>query len=51
LNLDNLAYFLCEVPFVQEVSIGHALTADALEYGITETVTRYLREIRKSNVQ
>lgn len=51
LNLDNLAYFLCEVPCVQEVSIGHALTADALEYGITETVTRYLREIRKSNVQ
>jgi pyridoxine 5-phosphate synthase len=33
------------VPGLAEVSIGHALVADALEYGMTETVHRYLRAI------
>jgi pyridoxine 5-phosphate synthase len=42
LNLANLAFFLKEVPGVQEVSIGHALIADALELGLAETVRRYL---------
>jgi pyridoxine 5-phosphate synthase len=44
LNLANLAAFLAEVPGVLEVSIGHALIADALELGLAETVRRY-REI------
>lgn len=48
LNLDNLSYFLTEVNPVQEVSIGHALTADALEYGMENAVRRYLIEIEKS---
>src|SRR5882724_5849494 len=38
LNRDNLGDFLRAVPGVQEVSIGHALVADALELGYTETV-------------
>jgi len=42
LNRDNLATFLITVPGVQEVSIGHALIADALEMGYTETVSAYL---------
>ncbi len=42
LNLDNLAPFLAMVAGVAEVSIGHALIADALELGLRETVTRYL---------
>jgi len=42
LNRDNLATFLTTVPGVQEVSIGHALIADALELGYTETVSAYL---------
>lgn len=42
LNLDNLRPFLAGVPGVLEVSIGHALTADALEFGMQETVRRYL---------
>jgi pyridoxine 5-phosphate synthase len=42
LNLDNLAPFLATVANVAEVSIGHALIADALELGLKETVTRYL---------
>ena len=49
LNLDNLSYFLSQVPQVEEVSIGHALTADALEYGIENTVQRYLAQIQSSD--
>ena len=48
LNLNNLSYFLSQVPQVEEVSIGHALTADALEYGIENTVQRYLAQIQSS---
>jgi pyridoxine 5-phosphate synthase len=42
LNLDNLGPFLAVVPGLLEVSIGHALVADALELGMAETVRRYL---------
>jgi pyridoxine 5-phosphate synthase len=42
LNRDNLAEFLRAVPGVREVSIGHALIADALEMGYTATVKAYL---------
>ena len=42
LNRDNLAAFVREVPGVLEVSIGHALIADALELGYTATVQAYL---------
>lgn len=41
LNRDNLAAFVAQVPGVIEVSIGHALIADALELGYTETVRAY----------
>jgi len=46
LNRDNLPRFLRAVPGVLEVSIGHALIADALELGLAETVRRYLDAIR-----
>jgi pyridoxine 5-phosphate synthase len=46
LNRANLADFLRLVPGVREVSIGHALIADALELGLHETVRDYLRCIR-----
>src|SRR5690606_37024033 len=42
LNLENLRYFLKHVPHVLEVSIGHALIGDALEFGMAETVKKYL---------
>ncbi|MDH3714607.1 MAG: pyridoxine 5'-phosphate synthase [Gammaproteobacteria bacterium] len=42
LNLQNLAALL-EIPDILEVSIGHALTVEALELGIAETVARYLK--------
>ncbi len=41
LNLENLPAFIDAIPFVDEVSIGHALVADALELGLAETVRRY----------
>jgi pyridoxine 5-phosphate synthase len=49
LNLDNLPVFLGAVPDVLEVSIGHALIADALEFGLAEAVRRYLDAIRRGN--
>jgi len=41
LNRDNLAAFVRAVPGIAEVSIGHALVGDALEFGLPETVRRY----------
>jgi pyridoxine 5-phosphate synthase len=41
LSLANLRPFLAAVPSVLEVSIGHALIAEAIEFGIAETVRRY----------
>lgn len=43
LNRDNLSAFIRQVPGVAEVSIGHALIADALELGYRATVIDYLR--------
>jgi pyridoxine 5-phosphate synthase len=48
LNRDNLTGFLVAVPWVREVSIGHALIADALELGLAETVRAYLRCIHQA---
>lgn len=45
----NLAAFLAAVS-ADEVSIGHALIADALEFGLAATVRMYLAEIRKAGV-
>ncbi|TDR73925.1 pyridoxine 5'-phosphate synthase [Paludibacterium purpuratum] len=42
LNLDNLAEFVAGVPQVVEVSIGHALTVEALEFGFDATIRRYV---------
>lgn len=45
LNLENLPAFVAAVPGLLEVSIGHAIIADALEFGLRETVHRYLRAL------
>ena len=42
LSLENLAYFHQCIPWLDEVSIGHALISDALYLGIEETIHRYL---------
>ena len=41
LSLDNLKYFKDSIPFLAEVSIGHALISDALYYGLENTIQRY----------
>lgn len=43
LNLDNLTYYAQQVQPLHEVSIGHALIADALYLGLKNTVQLYLR--------
>jgi pyridoxine 5-phosphate synthase len=42
LNLANLPPFLARIPPIAEVSIGHALIADALEFGMPATIKKYL---------
>jgi pyridoxine 5-phosphate synthase len=46
LNLDNLRYFADRIPGLLEVSVGHALIADALYYGLSATIRMYLNQIR-----
>ncbi|MDO4950026.1 MAG: pyridoxine 5'-phosphate synthase [Bacteroidales bacterium] len=41
LNLDNLRFFHEHIPWLKEVSIGHALICDALYLGLEETIRRY----------
>ncbi|MCL2645963.1 MAG: pyridoxine 5'-phosphate synthase [Phycisphaerales bacterium] len=45
LNLHNLPLLLQHIPTLAEVSIGHALIADALEFGLPTTVKKYLAAI------
>ncbi|MDG5799713.1 pyridoxine 5'-phosphate synthase [Marinilabiliaceae bacterium ANBcel2] len=41
LNLENLKFFNDKIPFLKEVSIGHALIADALYMGLEKTISLY----------
>ena len=45
LNLSNLAYYSKNVQNLLEVSIGHALVADALYYGLQNVIEMYLRQL------
>ena len=49
LNLRNLPDFIKAFPWVDEVSIGHALIADALYLGIQETIKQYKYALSNSN--
>ena len=42
LSLQNLIYFHQNIPWLDEVSIGHALICDALYFGLEDTIKRYL---------
>lgn len=46
LDLKNLHYFVRTIPFVAEVSIGHALISDALYYGISNTIQMYQQKLQ-----
>lgn len=48
LNLDNLSSLIDEIPWMDEVSIGHALICDALYLGYPETIRRYLNCLEPS---
>jgi pyridoxine 5-phosphate synthase len=45
LNLDNLRYFHQCIPWLEEVSIGHALISDALYLGLENTIQMYKRQL------
>jgi pyridoxine 5-phosphate synthase len=45
LNLDNLRYFHQNIPWIAEVSIGHALISDALYLGLENTIQMYKRQL------
>ena len=46
LSLENLSYFVQNIPGLLEVSIGHALISDALYFGLENTIQMYLKKIR-----
>ena len=46
LSLENLAWFHKHVPYLNEVSIGHALICDALYLGLPETIRRYKEALK-----
>jgi len=43
LDLENLEYFSSKIPWLKEVSIGHALISDALYFGLQNTIQMYRR--------
>jgi pyridoxine 5-phosphate synthase len=45
LTLDNLPPLIAAIPDIEECSIGHALTADALKYGFPDAVRRYVKAL------
>ncbi len=45
LNLDNLRFFRQNIPWLLEVSIGHALISDALYLGLENTIQMYKRQL------
>ena len=46
LNLENLEYYIRNIPWTDEVSIGHALISDALYMGLEQTIKAYLAKIK-----
>lgn len=46
LNLENLNFFIRNIPWTAEVSIGHAIICDALYMGLHKTIQSYLAEIK-----
>ena len=50
LSLENLAYFSTTIPWLDEVSIGHALISDALYYGLENTIQLYKRCLHQSQL-
>lgn len=47
LDLNNLRFLVESIPFLEEVSIGHALICDALYYGLENTIQLYLKQCKR----
>ena len=47
LDLNNLSYFKQHIPFLDEVSIGHALICDALYFGLENSIQLYLKQLNE----
>ena len=50
LNLENLGRFL-SIPGILEVSIGHALTVESLDYGFSNVIEKYMEIVRRSGAE
>lgn len=46
LDLHNLHFLIAKIPYIDEVSIGHALICDALYYGLENTIQMYKRKLK-----
>jgi pyridoxine 5'-phosphate synthase len=51
LNAQNLAYFIARIPWLAEVSIGHAIIADSLYWGLEPTIHKYLEAIQQGEAE
>lgn len=51
LSLDNIQFFIEQIPQIAEVSIGHALISEALYMGLENTIQSYLRKIEVANLK
>lgn len=49
LSLDNLQYFIEQIPEIDEVSIGHALISESIYMGLENTIQAYLKRIELAN--
>jgi len=49
LNLDNLGYILQNISEIKEVSIGHALVCDSIDFGLKQTIEKYNKITQQKN--
>ena len=47
LSLDNIQFFAQQLPYLDEVSIGHALISESLYLGLENVVNMYLHKLKK----
>ncbi|WP_185872225.1 pyridoxine 5'-phosphate synthase [Blattabacterium cuenoti] len=47
LNLDNISFLIEKIPYISEVSIGHALISESLYMGLENTIQSYLKRIHR----
>ena len=48
LNLENINFFVNKLPFLDEVSIGHAIICESLYLGIENVINMYLQKINNA---